>query len=73
MSEARMDALLDDAPYLLTRSAAAYRYSLSERELDRLYRTHPEFPIIRKGRRVLIHREGADAFFTRYIGDDIGD
>ena len=73
MSEARMDALLDEAPYLLTRSAAAHRYSLSERELDRLYRTHPEFPIIRKGRRVLIHREGADAFFTRYIGDDIGD
>ena len=73
MSEARMDALLDDAPYLLTRSAAAYHYSLSERELDRLYRSHPEFPIIRKGRRVLIHREGADAFFTRYIGDDIGE
>lgn len=73
MSEARLDALLDEAPYLLTRRAAAYRYSLSERELDRLYRTHPEIPIIRKGRRVLIHREGADAFFTRYIGDDIGE
>lgn len=73
MSEVRLDALLDEAPYLLTRRAAAYRYSLSERELDRLYRSHPEFPIIRKGRRVLIHREGADTFFTRYIGDDIGE
>ena len=73
MSEARLDALLDEAPYLLTRRAAAYRYSLSERELDRLCREHPEFPIIHKGRRVLIHREGADAFFTRYIGDDIGE
>ena len=61
----------EDTPFLLTRRAAAYRYSLSERELDRLCREHPEFPIIRKGRRVLIHREGADAFFTRYIGDDI--
>jgi len=63
----------EDTPFLLTRRAAAYRYSLSERELDRLCREHPEFPIIRKGRRVLIHREGADAFFTRYIGDDIGE
>lgn len=63
----------EDTPYLLTRKAAAQRYSLSERELDRLYRSHPEFPIIRKGRRVLIHRDGADAFFTRYIGDDIGE
>ena len=63
----------EDTPYLLTRKAAAQRYSLSERELDRLYRSHPEFPIIRKGRRVLIHRDGADAFFPRYIGDDIGE
>lgn len=63
----------EDTPYLLTRKAAAQRYSLSERELDRLYRSHPEFPIIRKGRRVLIHRDGADAFFTSYIGDDIGE
>lgn len=69
MSETR----LDDTPYLLSRAAAARRYSLSERELDRLCRAHPEFPIIRKGRRVLIHRERADAFFTRYIGDDIGE
>ena len=73
MIEASLDALLDEAPYLLTRRAAANRYSLSDRELDRLCREHPEFPIIHKGRRVLIHREGADAFFTRYIGDDIGE
>lgn len=58
-------------PYLLTRKAAAERYSLSERDLDRLYRAHPEFPVIRKGRRVLIHRDRADAWFTDYIGADI--
>ena len=63
----------EQVPYLLTRKAAAERYSLSERDLDRLYRSHPEFPIIRKGRRVLIHRERADAFFTAYIGADIGE
>lgn len=61
----------DEAPYLLSRKAASYRYSLSECDLDRLCRSHPEFPVIRKGRRVLIHREGADAFFTRYIGDNV--
>ena len=63
----------EDIPYLLTRKAAAHRYSLSERELDRLCRSHPEFPIIRKGRRVLIHRDRADAFFTDFIGGDIGE
>lgn len=66
-----MSEMQGAAPYLLTRKAAAERYSLSERDLDRLYRSHPEFPVIRKGRRVLIHRERADEWFSEYIGGDI--
>lgn len=61
----------EQTPYLLTRKASAERYSLSERDLDRLYRAHPDFPVIRKGRRVLIHRDRADEWFTDYIGCDI--
>ena len=61
----------DEAPYLLTRKAAAHRYSISEKELDRLCRQFPEFPSLKVGRKRLIHREGADAFFTRNIRDVI--
>lgn len=60
-----------DAPYLLTRKAAAERYSISLRQLDELYRRDPEFPILRVGHKVLIHREMADAYFTRYLHGEI--
>lgn len=61
----------DEAPYLLTRKAAAHRYSMSIRQLDELYRRNPEFPILRIGHKVLIHRDEADAYFTRNIREVI--
>lgn len=60
-----------EAPFLLSRKAAAARYSLGQRTLDDLYRRDPEFPALRVGKKVLIHREQADAYFTRYIRDVI--
>lgn len=60
-----------EVPYLLSRSEAAARYGLSQRQFDELYRRHPDFPVLRIGRRVMVHREGADAFFTRAIRDVI--
>ena len=60
---------MENTPYLLTRKAAATRYSISTRQLDEIYRKDPEFPILRVGRKVLIHRDGADDYFSRYIGD----
>ena len=71
MNEARMNALLDDAPYLLTRTQAARRYSLAQRIFAEIYRRDPDFPIIRVGKRVMVHREQADAYFTRFIRDEI--
>lgn len=59
------------APYLLSRAEAALRYGISQRQLDELYRRYPEFPILRIGRRVMIHREEADAFFTQRIHEEI--
>lgn len=59
----------DDAPFLLTRKNAARRYGLSVRGLEEMYKRHPEFPIVRVGRKVLIHRDKADAFFTSYVLD----
>lgn len=61
----------EEAPYLLTRKAATVRYSLSLRQLDELCRRNPEFPVLRIGRKVLIHRDEADAYFTRNIRDVI--
>ena len=66
-----MTQVENEAPYLLTRAAAARRYSMSQRQFDELYRTCPEFPTIRLGHRVLVHREQADAWFTERIGDEI--
>ena len=62
---------MENTPYLLTRKAAATRYSISTRQLDEIYRKDPEFPILRVGRKVLVHREGADSYFSRYIRDTI--
>lgn len=60
-----------DEPYLLDRQKAAERYGMSIRGLEDMYRQHPDFPIIRRGRKVLIHRERADEWFDQYIGDEI--
>lgn len=60
-----------DEPYLLDREKAADRYGMSVRSLEDLYRRHPDFPIIRRGRRVMIHRQRADEWFDSYIGDEI--
>lgn len=61
----------EEAPYLLSRNEAARRYGISERQLDRLQRSDPEFPWVRIGRRVLVHRDEADAYFTRNIREVI--
>jgi len=69
MNEATLDALLDDAPYLLTRAQAARRYGMTVRGLEDFYRRNPDFPLVRLGRRnVKIHRERADRYF-----DDLAD
>ena len=60
-----------EAPFLLTRKAAAARYSVSIRTLQEMYRRDPEFPALRIGKKVLVHREGADEYFTRNIGEVI--
>ena len=60
-------AAQDDTPFLLTRPEAAKRYGLSVRGLEEMYRRHPEFPLVRIGRKVLVHRDMADAFFTEYV------
>lgn len=60
-----------DEPYLLDREKAAARYSLTVRELENLYRRCPDFPIIRKARRVLVHREQADSWFDQHVGGRI--
>ena len=60
-----------DAPYLLSRKEAAQRYGISLRTLNKLYKQFRDFPVIRQGRKVLIHRERADAWFTEWIGGKI--
>lgn len=62
---------MSDEPYLLTREQATQRYNIGLRTLVELYRRDPEFPVLRVGRKVLIHREGADAYFTRNIREVI--
>ena len=55
--EAALDRRLDDAPYLLTRKAAARRYGMSVRTLEEFYRRNPDFPTVRLGPRYFkIHR-----------------
>lgn len=63
--------IFDEAPFLLTRKAAAQRYSISLRKLDELQRRDPEFPVLRVDRKVLIHRDKADEYFTRNIREVI--
>ena len=58
----------NETPYLLSREEAARRYGMSLRRLEELYRRDADFPIIRNGRTVLIHREMADQYFTARIG-----
>lgn len=58
--------------YLLTRQEAAERYGMSVRGLEEFYKAHPDFPLVRLGRKkVLVHREKADAYFTRYITNEV--
>lgn len=64
-----MDARTDE--YLLTREQATRRYNISLRTLVELYRRDPEFPVLRVGKKVLIHREQADEYFTRNIREVI--
>lgn len=65
------EAIYTEAPYLLTRKMACQRYSISIREMEQLYKSDPEFPVLRVGRKVLVHRDNADAYFTRYIREVI--
>ena len=60
-----------EAPYLLTRKAAAERYSISLRQLDELYRRNRDFPVLRIGHKVLIHRDMADQYFSDRVGEVI--
>ena len=62
---------MEDAPFLLTREQAARRYGLAQRIMDEVYRRDPSFPIVRIGKRVMIHRDKADEYFTERIGDYI--
>ena len=59
------DLLLDDAPYLLTRAAAAKRYGMTVRRYEEFYKLHPDFPLVRIGRRVMTHRIRADEWFDQ--------
>lgn len=56
-----------DAPYLLTREQAVIRYGIPLRTLVRLYQRNRDFPLVRIGRSVMIHREKADEWFTEHI------
>lgn len=64
-------AIYEETPFLLSRYEAAKRYGISESELDRMIKGDREFPSIRRGRRVLIHRDMADAYFTRNVREYI--
>ena len=57
-----------NGPYLLTRQEAAERYRISVKQLERVYRRNRDFPVVRVGRTVLIHRDRADSWFTESIG-----
>ena len=57
--------------YLLDRQQAALRYGMSVRGLEELYKRHPDYPIVRRGRKVLVHRAFADAWFDEYVGEQI--
>ena len=57
--------------YLLDRATAAARYGMSVRGLEEMYKRHPDFPIIRRGKKVLVHRRMADEWFDERIGETI--
>jgi len=63
--------LPDDDEYLITREQAARRYGLAQRIFDQLYRNDPEFPSMRVGKRVMVHRQEADKYFTQRLGEYI--
>lgn len=65
------EAAYDEAPFLLTRVQATQRYNISLRTLVELYRRDPEFPALRVGKKVLVHRDGADDYFTRNMREVI--
>lgn len=64
-----MEARTDE--YLLDREKASARYGMSIRGLEEMYKRHPDFPIIRVGRKVLIHRRRADEWFDEYVCGEI--
>ena len=64
-----MEARTDE--YLLDRETAARRYGTTIRGLEGIYRSNPDFPIIRIGRKVMIHKRYADEWFDQFVGDRI--
>lgn len=60
-----------DAPYLLTREEAVARYGIPMRTLVRVYQCNKDFPVVRVGRSMRIHREKADEWFTERIRTEI--
>ena len=59
------------SPYLLTRQEAAERYRISVSQLEKVYKRNRDFPVVRVGRTVLIHKDRADKWFTESIGTTI--
>ena len=71
LSECARRGEQEPEPYLLTKEAAAERYSISQRQLANLYRRYTDFPVVRIGSSVLIVRERADRWFADWIGNKI--
>ena len=57
--------------YLLSREEAVERYGIPLRTLVRIYQRHKDFPIVRSGRTVKIHRDKADKWFDEHVGEQI--
>ena len=62
---------IEDEPFLISRNAASKRYGVSQRAFDEIYRRNPDFPIVHIGKRVMVHKDEADAWFTRNIREVI--
>lgn len=56
-----------EAKYLLSREEASERYGISLRQLDGMLRRNRDFPALNIGKRVMIHRERADKWFTEAL------
>lgn len=67
----RLEEAMRPLPVLLTREQAAERYNISLRVLEGIYRRYSDFPVLRVGRKTMIHREAADKWFAGYIGATI--